>query len=1141
MENFARRRDEKVNTKKSKIKQALKKSIKTALSVIMSLQFVLSGSNVFAAEGEIDYALAYFDREDTFVNMSIPGYIVDTVDIGGRLVRTSRGNQAVVHLYCNVADDFMYNLTDGTPVEITVEYYDRGTGNFTLDYDSHDYAAGGYAHTGCSDIVKLTNTNEWKTHTFHIEDMRMLNSMSLGSDFRVGTWGIMMGGSSDDVVFGSIKVEYADYLHFTETWLDSERPGNIFTKDDEIKLNQNAVNKTDKNVVTKYEYKLYDENNALLDEKTIEMILAPKETKVGEVAFENPKVYGLYSLEIKQTEYYEDRPDDIRTQGFSEGFSVSILLDRDEVNPHYGVAQQIFDGRGDADITTKLMSQSGMTWMRDDFKWNTHERADGTFAMNEGELEKIKIMRDNGINLLFILGNYTTLPSGGNAPATDEEIEQYAKFCGWAAGQLKDLVDHFEIWNEYNIAAFNWNNQPPEQYAKMLKAAYAAIKEANPDAVVFSIDTADIDISWTKRVFDAGGYEYCDAVSVHPYDWSGDFREGRMILKAQELKELMSQYGEMKPLWGTEIGFSTFTGETGYTRIGQAAASIRMNTVNRAYGLYDVITQYSFHDRARPEHQEYNWGLVNCWDDPNLPNNGAKESYLAIAAHNYFCGGNTYVKNMDSDIEARCYVVDYYNERLGKDAAVLFSAGEATVKSYNLGCRSVDVYDLFGNKMATVVSDDGVYTFSINDIPYYVVGNFTKFEKTDTVGTVKADSVRKVCAPDDEVEFNFTLMDKSKKLTLQVEEINGVKVLENTGFVNGVAKVVLETSAEVSGDKIVAINAVDENGNAYYSTEHILEIEAPIEINVKAEEAVPGSKTHWRAVVEVKNVSQARYLNGSVSITEPLDVAEIAVPREFINLAPGAKTVFLFNLPERIVKPTVDLEVTTTLSNGLSYSTTQSMDFATAIYAKNKPKIDGVVTPGEWIGSWIGAKEMKDIRENINWAGPMDLSFSGTVMWDDENFYLMSIVTDDIYSTNYEPQLPQYTYRGDNIQFGLDERIEINSAETSEINELSMGNLEGWGDLVYRHNSYHGLPKNVQVENVEICIKRYDTYTVFEAAIPFEEIFYEGFKVDTSRPYRFSVMVNENDGVGRKGWIQYTSGIGSYKDVTEFGTIRFIK
>ena len=118
----------------------------------------------------------------------------------------------------------------------------------------------------------------------------------------------------------------------------------------------------------------------------------------------------------------------------------------------------------------------------------------------------------------------------------------------------------------------------------------------------------------------------------------------------------------------------------------------------------------------------------------------------------------------------------------------------------------------------------------------------------------------------------------------------------------------------------------------------------------------------------------------------------------------------------------------------------------------------------------------------------------------------------------------RYSYRGDNVQFALDDRLEINSAETSEINELSIGNLDGYGSFVFRHNSYYGLPKNVQLEGVEACVKRYDTYTVFEAAIPFDSIFYEDFEIDTSRPYRFSVMINENDGVGRKGWIQYTSG-----------------
>ena len=36
-----------------------------------------------------------------------------------------------------------------------------------------------------------------------------------------------------------------------------------------------------------------------------------------------------------------------------------------------------------------------------------------------------------------------------------------------------------EIWNEYDLCGFNTEEQPPEVYTKMLKAAYTEIKKVS--------------------------------------------------------------------------------------------------------------------------------------------------------------------------------------------------------------------------------------------------------------------------------------------------------------------------------------------------------------------------------------------------------------------------------------------------------------------------------------------------------------------------------------------------------------------------------------------------------------------------------------------------------------------------------------
>lgn len=36
---------------------------------------------------------------------------------------------------------------------------------------------------------------------------------------------------------------------------------------------------------------------------------------------------------------------------------------------------------------------------------------------------------------------------------------------------------------------------------------------------------------------------------------------------------------------------------------------------------------------------------------------------------------------------------------------------------------------------------------------------------------------------------------------------------------------------------------------------------------------------------------------------------------------------------------------------------------------------------------------------------------------------------------------------------------------------------------------------------------------------------------------KFSLLVNDNDGEGGRGWLEYNSGIGSSKDVNAFGDL----
>ncbi len=1132
------------------------------LSLFLILSLMQSIYVPALADEEIkDCAMIEVDSSPEMINLSVDGGLAkDLVMRDGKYgLVLDKGFEAGRFFWVNVDDTFMYDLPNNTPIDIEIEYFDEGLGRFTLEYDSHNPIEnfGGITDNGKPGAatswartynINLENTKTWKKHVYHLEDMRMKNGAS-GSDFRMGVWGTNMPMSPNNVIIGNVTVKRGEYITpINLDQLKSEKVGNIFGIDDEIKLTQDVLNKTEKTVSAKIDYEIYNESNVLVKTYTKEEEFAPGENKTLELLFENPGKYNIYSVKVKGVSSYKDEPEKQFEVALDSSFAITREVGIENANPYTGLVLHLYSGPyGYPEEVAELYGTLGVNVIRDEILWRYCEKQKGNLEMPPNYKESIQIMKDRGVESIIICGFGNPLYDDGNAPHTDEAIQAFANYCAFLATELKGITRYFEIWNEYNITAFNATNEPPETYAKMLKAAYIAIKKANPEAIVIGCDTAgsmDPHVAeWIKRVFEAGGYEYMDAVSVHPYDWSGEFREFLYIDYAQQLQELCLQYGEEKPLFSTEMGFSTYIGDDGkgYTQAEQAEAYVLMNNIQKAYDLYDLQTSYTFYDRGDPTMIEWNWGLANRWDDANLVPSGAKKSFLAYAANNYFCG--KYAETKDIYNVDRCYAINYENSQLGKNVLYLGSGSGSKDVTFALGCNSVEVYDIYGNLKTTIHSDNGNYSFTIAKNPVFVIGDFTDFKAVEEKPVVEAQALRVTAAAGEAVPAHFT-KNTGKDLKISVKSDYALEVFENKGFVGNEAVLYMKTPEDASGELVYNVFFEDEAGNVYQAYEIVIEIVASVDVTITNEQAFDGGDTHWRARVVMKNPTNELVLSGNLYVSSPDAAAESAKPRRFENLKPGEEIVYFFNLPELVTKKPINLVVTAELDNGYKQDFTQYLDFGICKYAYQKPTIDGVLDPGEWPGSWIGADEAKDIKQIVDWTGPEDLSFSSSILWDEENFYFLAIVTDNVYSIKYTPLVgydPAFCmWMGDNIQFALDDRDHANAVEFDKFNEFSIGELPGAGGTVYRTISFTNLPVEI-VQKAECEISTNGKYTTYECAIPWSEIFGEGFQIDTDKLYRFSAMANDNDGAGRRGWIEYSSGIGESKDVRLFGTLKFVK
>lgn len=1129
-------------------------------AAVFFLLFAMITSYAAADAEKADFAEAVFGTTTKYRNIyeDYANHMVPVTEQGrtGLKALTSTAED----MWFNIDDNFMYDLPEDTPIDIIVEYFDGGNGWFNIHYDSNNPdtewpgVAGNNQVYKQSEMVYLHDTGEWKSYTFHVEDMKAANRIYNG-DIRLSVWGPNYGHSPEDVVFGSLKVVYSDYVNPLKADIGLGTVGNIMSETDETTLYLDSKNKDSKSAISaKVTASVYDTYDNFVEEITpITFELKPLEKKRIEIPFSNPTKYGLYKMKGNVEIDYRSKGKTVN-QPFELKFSISHVFEKGEGSTEYGAAHQLMGyGMGDVAKIAEVSRRGGLTIIRDDLNGNTGSFDGKNWIVRPECIEGWKVLREQGIRVIGILFGAN---SEKGLPITESELKEWEQWVRDYVTQLKGVIDIYEIWNEANISAFNKNGATPEDYAELSKCAYRIIKEIDPGCTVLGLGTAVkdglfIDYEWTKRVFAAGGGEAMDAFSIHPYEWSGTFRDKAWIESASILHELMAEYGlESKEVWITEFGFSSYIGgnNLGYTRREQYQNHLMARAIAKAYELYDVYGFYCLADRARRDELEENWGIIDWYQAAENPY-AAKESFIAMAAFSYFI--NQDAKTKDIIENDSVYAINFYNEKLKKDVLYLQSnnkkinAEGGIKKAYRLGCSSVDVYDAYGNKMDTVYSENGEYGFILSEEPQFAVGNFSDFTEAEYAPAVIPEKLTIDGASADTVSLRFTKT-AERGLTLKVEDT--VDVIENNGFEGNTAEIKIKVPDCREQKILFEVSAVDKDGRSYYAAKHTLNITHSLKISVETEPASKISNNHWRVKATVKNLCYSRSLNGTYKIDGPDTVADINTARSF-SLSPQEEIVYLFALPEKVSKNVINIESSAVLDSGYKEEDTTVANFTSAVYTEKKPTVDGVLSSEEWIGSWIGADEAKDVKEIPNWGGPEDLSFSGNLMWDEDNLYFLAIVNDDVHYI-YRGDDPSMAWSADSLQVAFDDRFEINGAEKTEFEELLITARPNGDAVIYRSNSYYGKPNGI-MKNCEAAVKRYERYTVYECRIPWDELFYDNYEVDPDgkeKNYKFSVIANDRDDAGDgswigagRGWVEYMSGIGGEKSAELFGSMNLKK
>lgn len=1087
------------------------------------------------------YAKIDFNDSEQNVGMTVSAP-QDTVERAGRKGKLlDRNGEAELYLLFNVDDKLLYNIPNGTAIEITVDYFDEGEGFFELTYDGYGVPKkdgirkGIWANTG---VVQLTNTMEWKTHTFYVENMRMTN-LADNADFRLGAWTFSKSRSPDNIIIGSVTVKTVEYRNALRlVSVDANELGNIYSKDEKIGMQLNFDNKAIRDVEGIFSYTAKDsEGNVICGGELKESFPAGEITAI--TIEPTADKYGIYYLHIDGLLIYSDDKD-MEPMKYSKDieYSVAWKVPKENINDSYGTALLIctYDWSAGDGVAANIAADAGVRWNREEIQWSATEKSPGVYELPQEYRRELQLAKDAGMknHLGLIYANpihYDSYKDNMDPPTSERELKAFGDWCEWLARETKGLVDAFGGWNEYNIQAFNSTNESPEHYAKLLKVMYEGIKRGNPDALLLGLESAQIDNEFNRRVFAAGGLEYMDVAAVHPYDWTGHFRTQKIIDDSNQLKSLMAEYGEVKPIWWTEFGFGL-----NYPLDIQAANLVMAYALQECYDLAEVTYQFRMQDDLFITSEgESKWGLIWHYTDAGREN-GAKPSYLAISAMNNLIGTRADAKDVIQD--GTNYAFQFYNNDMNKDIAVLMGEYDSNFMTFDFGTDEVEIYDMYGNKVNTIVSENGVYSFAVNRVPIYVVGNFGDFKQIDNNNAqIIPENLEDTAIPGENVTYTFR-KNTDRNLHIEVEDNDMVQVERNDGFKNDTASITLKTSPEMTENVSFELTVIDDGGNIIYNGKHTaVACNEPIHVDITSESTKEGTD-HWRAKVKITNNSKVNTLSGTLKVLKPETEAKFIKPRVITALAPRDTIVMYLNLPTQVVKKNYNMDFQITLNTGYEKTITKSLDFSTAKYTDSKPVIDGVIKDKEWVGNWFGANDAlhygsDDYSGNKVWRGPDDASFSGMTMWDEEKLYLLMYVTDDVHYNVYEGGSVNM-WRTDCIQLGVDDRDDLNPVGKNVFTEIGIGDVPGQGATAYRYNSFYGLPTSMEIKNCEIAIKRYDGYTVYECAFPWSELIKTDFIPQIGQKLRFSVVMNDSDS-GSRGWIMYNGGITPEKNIDLFG------
>ncbi|NOU74493.1 hypothetical protein GC098_24365 [Paenibacillus sp. LMG 31458] len=806
---------------------------------------------------------------------------------------------------------------------------------------------------------------------------------------------------------------------------------------------------------------------------------------------------------------------------------VSSALPSGNGNSPFGVSTHMgWTASGWSKELSKLIRYMGASYVRDGIEWSSIEKEKGVYTFTPTPDDYMKKLADNDIKLLLVAAFNNPFYDNNGTPFTDAGRRGLAEYAKAYVGSYKDQLIGFNVYNEFNGGFGKRGNSPansqPDYYFKLMKETYNVVKPAYPDVPVVGIVSGGVDLNWIEGVLKGvgegedknAGLKYLDAVSVQTY--MDPNAPDEVFAKLEDLKTLIKKYndGKLVPIWVTEFGSPTHQSAKGVDEKTQANYLPRGFVKGLELGL-ERMNWYDFmNDGLKADYNEDNFGLVRHKDDP-MGAYTPKPAYASYAAMSRQLDGAAFerIEQFSDPIKSNLF------SKAGEALRVVWASEEtqAVIETGNI----VEVTDFMGNTEIYTPHNGKIY-MTLTGEPVYIKGVISRIVKDDTFAVFGEQG-----AVGDPHTFTLTAKNETGPklaITAKMEE-SSYPLVAMQGQMTTLSLTVSETR---EGFRSVAIHLLDEAGNKIGKLQHEVVTGMPHKVTVRpAMQQIAGQYSQMLNV-DVENFRKAAGLTVS-RITWRVGGQS---GQELVNktVLPGSKQQFSIPLSPIALGGDQPASIRVEFAEQKPYVYEGNFSFnpvnrgTIAVNDRIEPEIEALAPT-------IDLSQGKPVLLSGH-RGKIEVSGQAWLHYDQDHLYLTAKIKDDVHAA---AAFGANIWKNDSIQFALSPGI---PGESLGWYEYGVSDTPD-GPQIYRWTTMGGLPAG-PVHNGEAAVTRDEEQklTIYKLALPWSEL--TPIQPQSGDVMSFSLLVNENDGNGRKGWVEWGSGIGNEKRPSLFRSMQWI-